>query len=290
MDQVLYVGVDGGGTRCRARIADAAGRVLGEGVAGPANTRLGLERVFGEIRTACRQALDDAGLPRVDLDRLHAGLGLAGLQLTSERERLASRPHPFASMVTASDAHTACLGAHAGEDGAILILGTGSCGCVIAGGESSTVGGWGFQLSDHGSAAVLGRETLRRCLWAHEEIIPPTPLSRAVMSRFDDDIEQAVLWSDTARPGDHAALVKLTFEHALRDDPLALTLIAESAADTTRLIRALLARGAPAVVLMGGLAEAITPYLPAGIRRYLAPARGDALDGALLMVRRNRQT
>ncbi|MFD1331301.1 N-acetylglucosamine kinase, partial [Methylopila musalis] len=32
----LFLGVDGGGTRCRARLADAGGRVLGEGLSGPA--------------------------------------------------------------------------------------------------------------------------------------------------------------------------------------------------------------------------------------------------------------
>ena len=39
----LFLGVDGGGTQCRARLADRAGRILGEGIAGPANIRLGLE-------------------------------------------------------------------------------------------------------------------------------------------------------------------------------------------------------------------------------------------------------
>jgi glucosamine kinase len=32
----LFAGVDGGGTGCRARVEDAAGRVLGIGIAGAA--------------------------------------------------------------------------------------------------------------------------------------------------------------------------------------------------------------------------------------------------------------
>jgi ribulose kinase len=40
----FYIGVDGGGTSCRARIEDAAGHLLGEGAAGPAATRLGTVR------------------------------------------------------------------------------------------------------------------------------------------------------------------------------------------------------------------------------------------------------
>ena len=37
----LLLGVDGGGTRCRARLSDPAGAKLGEATAGPANIRLG---------------------------------------------------------------------------------------------------------------------------------------------------------------------------------------------------------------------------------------------------------
>ena len=40
---LLLLGVDGGGTRCRARLADLTGEVLGEAVTGPANIGLGLQ-------------------------------------------------------------------------------------------------------------------------------------------------------------------------------------------------------------------------------------------------------
>ena len=49
----FFVGVDGGGTGCRARIEDAAGRVLGSGIAGPAALRFGIENALGEVQNAC---------------------------------------------------------------------------------------------------------------------------------------------------------------------------------------------------------------------------------------------
>ena len=58
----LFLGVDGGGTQCRARLADRAGRILGEGVAGPANLRLGLEASLAAVLDAARQCLAEAGL------------------------------------------------------------------------------------------------------------------------------------------------------------------------------------------------------------------------------------
>ena len=280
----LLLGIDGGGTHCRARIADIDGTILGEGEAGPANTRLGLALVFDEIEQATQQALHAAGLPPDTIHQLRAGLGLAGLNLYSEREKTRAYPHPFASIALASDAVIACLGAHKGQDGAVLILGTGSCGCAIVGGKPIMVGGWGLQLSDHASGAALGQAALRRSLLALERVIPATPLSRALMARFLDSPEQAVLWSNTAGPRDYAALAPLVFEYAAQDDPLALALLQKTASDATLLIEALRQRGAPNIALLGGLAEPLRPYLPKEIQAVLNTPQGDALDGALLLA------
>jgi glucosamine kinase len=45
----LFVGVDGGGTGCRARIEDSNGRLLGTGIAGPAALRIGFARAFADV-------------------------------------------------------------------------------------------------------------------------------------------------------------------------------------------------------------------------------------------------
>ena len=52
----LFVGVDGGGTGCRARIEDAKGSLLGSGIAGPAALRIGVDRALAEVEKACRAA------------------------------------------------------------------------------------------------------------------------------------------------------------------------------------------------------------------------------------------
>ncbi|MGB6861418.1 MAG: N-acetylglucosamine kinase, partial [Pseudolabrys sp.] len=59
---VLFVGVDGGGTGCRARIEDAEGSLLGTGIAGPAALRIGVDRALAEVEKACRVGLEEAGL------------------------------------------------------------------------------------------------------------------------------------------------------------------------------------------------------------------------------------
>ena len=74
-----YLGIDGGGTSCRARIEDENGRVLGEASSGPATTRIGLEKAWRSIMEATEAAAALAGLTREDFARMQAGIGLAGI-------------------------------------------------------------------------------------------------------------------------------------------------------------------------------------------------------------------
>jgi len=62
MTDALFLGVDGGGTRCRARLETADGRVLGQGVSGPASMRFGIQAASASILGAAREALAQAGL------------------------------------------------------------------------------------------------------------------------------------------------------------------------------------------------------------------------------------
>lgn len=285
MSEFLFLGVDGGATNCRARIVDSAGIVLGEGSGGTANPYRGLEPAIAEILVATRKALAAAGLPDEAIGDLHAGLGLAGVGQRHEREQVLAHPLPFASLALATDAHTACLGAYGGQDGAILILGTGSCGWAIIGGREHRIGGLGFPISDHGSGAWLGLSTIRRTLLAHDGVEPATALSKAVMGRFDDDTDAAVAWQSTAQPRDYAALAPLVIEHANSGDTLATDLMQSAAAEATLLAEALLSTGVTRLVLMGGLAPHLRPWLSRPLQAKIVEPAGDALDGAILLAR-----
>ncbi len=288
MSEPLFLGIDGGATTCRARIVDRAGETLGEGQAGTANPRYGLEAAFAEILAATRLALGAADQPEAAIAGLHAGLGLAGTGQRRDHEAVLAHPHPFASMALATDAHTACLGAHAGADGAILILGTGSCGWAIVDGTPHRVAGLGFPISDYGSGAWLGLSAIRRALLAHDGVKPGSALAEAIMTRFEDDTDAAVLWQSTALPRDYAALAPLVIEHAAKGDRLAVELMQASAADAAMLADALLAKGTARLALMGGLAPHILPWLPKRLQETVVEPAGDALDGAILLARQSR--
>jgi glucosamine kinase len=282
----LFVGVDGGGTGCRARIEDAAGCPLGTGIAGPAALRLGVDRALVEVEKACRGALAEAGLDADALGSMHAAVGLAGVGRKGVHEQLTARPHPFRSIAYAHDATIACIGAHGGRDGGIVIVGTGSVGFAVVGDREVRIGGYGFPISDEGSGADLGLHAIRLALRAHDERAVGTSLTRDVLMRFHNDPFEAVAWMDRATATEYATFAPLVMRHADAGDPIARRIVRDAAEQIDELVRRLLECGASRVALLGGLASSVQPWLAPDVQRRLVAVEGDAVDGALRLARR----
>jgi glucosamine kinase len=287
MREPLFIGVDGGGSRTRARLRDVDGRMLGEGIAGAGNFRLGLA-AFEEVIKACQAAIDSAGLTGIDLSRIHAGFGLAGAAPEKHRREALGWPHPFGLLDVCSDAYASWLGAFGGADGAILIAGTGSCGLSFTGGKATEVGGLGSEIGDEGSGMAIGRAAIRRSMWALEGYGPMTPLAEAVLAdpRLDGNREKVVVWANTARPADFADFAPLVFDHAEKGDALGTEIIAEAAEDLARLARRLLELGPPPIAMVGSVFDRIRPWIARDIDAVLIKPPGDAADGAILLARR----
>jgi glucosamine kinase len=282
----LFIGVDGGGTGCRARITDADGTTLGAGHSAPAAVRLGIERALAAVLAAAHAACGDAGLPTEALPRMHAVVGLAGIGRKAVLERLKARPHPFRSVVYVNDATIACVGAHGGRDGGIVIVGTGSVALGFSSGREIRVGGYGFPVSDEGSGADLGLRAIRCSLLSCDGRIAPTNLTRAVMERFANDPFEVVAWADSATATDYAHFAPLVMDHAENGDSVAREIVTNAAGEIDSLARRLAERGVSQIALVGGVAPRIAPWLAEDVRRMLVPGEGDAVDGALILARR----
>jgi glucosamine kinase len=286
MSAELFLGIDGGGTRCRARLRDGAGRLLAEAEGEMANVFVDVDAALQAILDVSRAVIGTAGLDSGHLARVHAGFGLAGVVDGRMTARLHAAGLPFASLRVDNDAYAACLGAHGGRDGAIVIAGTGSCGLALIDGDRHTVGGWGFALGDDGSGAAVGRSVLRRALLGHEAILPASPLTERVMMSFGNDPVRLLDWSRTAQSRDYAGFAPLVFEYAAGGDSVGREIADKAGTDIGLLIEALRARGARLVALVGGLSKVIEPYLPAVVIPCLVAPEGDAMEGAILMARR----
>jgi glucosamine kinase len=281
----FYIGVDGGGTSCRARIEDAEGRLLGQGAAGPAATRIGADRSMQAVRTASIAAAIDAGLAPAALADTSAAVGLAGIDRKGAREALLGLPHPFRNVVYATDANVACLGAHRGRDGGIVVVGTGSIGFARVKGRERRIGGYGFPISDEGSGAELGLQAVRLALRAHDGRARPSPFLLEVMRRLGPDAVTLVAWAEQATATEYASLAPVALSHAEAGDPSAEEIVAEAGRHVDVLIRSLVEFGAPRISLLGGLASRLVRWLSPDVLEFLSPPEGDAVAGALLLAR-----
>lgn len=280
----LYLGVDGGASGSRARLVESDGRILGEAHGGPANPRFGLDATTEALVALAQTALEQHGLGQTPLDKVKVGLGLAGVGQLLEQQQMLSWKHPFGGIALATDAHVACLGAHGGANGGVVVVGTGSCGLALPNNIPRQIGGWGFPISDGGSGARIGLRAIRHALEAMDGLVDKTALDEVVLARFDHDGEAAVGWLNTAAPRDYAAFSPFVFDHA--GEAVADAILTDAGMAIGGLVRAVSAAGAQAVYLMGGLAGPLTPFVPSDALALLSQPKGDAMDGALTLIRR----
>ncbi len=280
----LVLGVDGGGTGCRAAVAAARGPILGEGISGPANILTDPERAVNHIYEASLAALGAAGLPVELIGALPALLGLAGNNAAEAVNRITGRL-PFARAVIHSDGLIALQGAFGPGNGALASLGTGTVYLQRVNGAVRQFGGWGFLIGDGGSGARIGQEALRGTLLAHDGVRPMSGLAEDLMARFAGEPGRMLDFARHATPGDFAAFAPDVFAAAGRGDPLARAVIRQAVAEIDEVLDHMLSLSGPIpLCLRGGLRALHAPFLAERHRLRLVEPAGDALEGAISLA------
>lgn len=280
----LLLGIDGGGSKCCAVIADAQGEILGRGMGGSANAYQNLLQTQESIIAATRMALQDAGLPVEALSQLTAGIGLAGVNVPSVFAAMQAWLHPFKKIHLTTDLHIACLGAHQGAEGAVIIAGTGSCGYSFVAGRAQVLGGHGFLLGDNGSGGWMGLTAVKAVLLAVDDLGPQTLLRQMLCEELAVDEAMLVDKLTSASSGDYAKLSRLVFLAAQRQDAVAVGIIREGAAYIDSLAEKLWQAGPGRISLIGGLANYIAPWLTPSVVARLSPPLAQPEVGAVLFA------
>ncbi|MDX8519557.1 N-acetylglucosamine kinase [Mesorhizobium dulcispinae] len=281
----FVLGIDGGGTSCRAALATVDGNVVGRAKSGAANIRTDLTGARANIVEAARQAFLAAGQDPELIPATPAVLGLAGANVGTYRQQLEAIL-PFSKSRVETDAEIALEGAVGSGDGAMAILGTGTAYMARKNGKSRAIGGWGFQVGDQGSGARIGRDLLEQTLLAYDGIRPGSPLTEAMLGVFRNNPEDVVEFTTNAKPGDFGGFAPKVFEHAAKGDLVANWILDKAVADVEASLGALdLADDAP-LCLLGGLAPLYAPRLSARYQALLKAPLDDALGGAVQMAAR----
>ncbi len=297
----VLIGVDGGGTRMRAVIADADGSELGRGEATGAVLTVGRpEEAAAAVAAAVRDAAARAGreLPGAALWAGLAGAGheqaVAAVRGLLERERLAERVH------VGTDAAAAFHAAFPEGPGLLLVAGTGSILWGRApGGGVGRIGGWGRELGDEGSGYALGAAALRAVVRCEDGRGAPTSLRDRVLGALRLSLAaDLVPWAASAAKAEVAALAPLVIEEAERGDAVAEATLDAAARDLADHVGAALERlgpwpAPPSLVLWGGLIAEGGPFrrrVENALGAHAVQLRSGPLDPALGAVALARST
>ncbi|KQY40448.1 N-acetylglucosamine kinase [Rhizobium sp. Root483D2] len=277
------LGIDGGGTSCRAAVAGADGRILGRGKSGAANILTDPDNALAHIVGAATAAFEDAHIAPGEVGSACALVGVAGSNVGDAVHYVTERL-PFAKADIESDGLIALQGALGDKDGAVAILGTGSIYISRQGDAIRYIGGWGFQIGDLGSGARLGHALLQESVLAFDRIHPSSPLTEAVMAEFNNDPREVVEFARAARPGEFGRFAPWVFDHASRQDPVAIALLRSNAQTIDEALDAVVAQGSRRLCLLGGLAPIYRPWLAARHQPLFVEPEADALTGSVALA------
>ena len=204
----LVLGVDGGGTKTLALVADPAGRIVGRGEAGSSNSK----SVGWDAATAALRAAIAAAGAQGPVDA--ACLGMAGADTDAERARLlawlrAEGVARRAQVVHDADIVLAAARPLAEEApwGIALVCGTGSvCAGVSRAGDRRRVGGWGYLLGDEGSGYDIAVRALRRATASADGRLRPTAVLQAALDHWRCASAEALSEALHARPPTRAEM------------------------------------------------------------------------------------
>lgn len=299
-----FLGVDGGGTRVRMVVVNAAGAVVGRGESATGNLHHCEETgVQSHLAEALAQALAPAQLRPADLAA--AFFGMAGVTCASTAERyvqLGRRLGLAAARIEVDhDIRIALAGGLSGRPGIALIVGTGSsCYGRCADGRHQQTGGWGPLVADEGSGYDLGRRAIVAAVRMADGREPETALRGQVyrwlgLAQVNGILKR--LYEDGIERHEIASFAPEVVALAEQGDPAAGRILDTGARALAELVAAnhaqLPTSPAPEVIIAGGLGSAAGGYhdrIVNAIRAAVPSARvQDAertpVEGAALLAR-----
>jgi len=271
------LGIDAGGSKTIALLADGDGRVLADGHAGSANLQtegeLQVEKVLHDVieqATRGHHVRPDAvclGMAGVDRDtdyRVISGI----------MRRLGFR----AKAVIVNDALIALVAGAGTNPGVVIISGTGSIAYGVSQrGVAARAGGWGPTLGDEGSGYWIGRRALEAVMRAADGRGSHTALTALVLAHFSLARPEGLVSEIYHQPEGRKAIASLAplVDQARADGDAAAAEIMTAAADelvraAASVIARLEMRGEQFPVMLAGSLLKHSGWLAAGVTQRMA--------------------
>ena len=238
----FVIGVDGGGSKTTAVLADGRGREIGRGNAEACNYQVvGLEPAKAAILSAIQSAFQTAGIPCQPVKVVC--LGLAGTGRPEDRtwvEEFVRQNNLAARLTIANDGQLLLWAGTPDGWGVGLVSGTGSIAYGRStDGHEARAGGWGYLMGDEGSGYAIGRAALQAVAQATDGRGAATSLTRRILAHwkltFPGDLVAKVYRGGIGRV-EIAELSALVFEESLTGDASAQRIEAQAGRDLATML------------------------------------------------------
>ena len=248
-------GVDGGGTKTTAICCSPDGKEIARRVFGPFNLNSIGTQAFESILNELVSFLDETGYCRA------LCIGAAGItnnRVSECAEAVLSKTRiPYKLLGDFEIAHTGALD---GNEGIILIAGTGSvCYGKNKDGKTAMAGGWGHLIGDAGSGYGIGRDALSAVARMYDGYGEPTILKDMIAREFCLDTQEKIVSHVYSNDKSAvAALSPLVEKACTSGDPVAMEIVRTNAEALVQLVKTVSSRlglTSCKVALLGGLLE-----------------------------------
>jgi N-acetylglucosamine kinase-like BadF-type ATPase len=236
-----FLGVDIGGTKSHALIADERGTALGFSIGGPGNYEgVGYEGLVGTIQTIIQQALDAAGIDKGSLSG--AGFGVAGYDWPSERRLILAAVDTLGLTCPLEVVNDTIIGLLAGTNegwGVAVVAGTGeNCWGWNRARQMGRVTGNGSWLGEYGGAGTVVYKAVQEVSKAWSLRGPETALTQAFINRTgatgEADLLEGLSVGKYVMSADDAPLV---IKIAESGDPVAQNILRWAGLELAELIK-----------------------------------------------------
>jgi len=292
-----FVGVDAGGTHCRASLYDDNGSAISIGNAGGANVFSDFVSAMQQISLAIDLAINSSKLS-IDKKSLIVGAGCAGGQTKQAQQNLMQWKSPYKHFFMMSDLHASCLAANSGQDCVILITGTGSSIAHYHKGYATQYGGHGFIHGDEASGAWLGLCAIQLLLKSYDKLVQDQPFCSAISqaiglhcksttntNKHSANIDYILTHFKSRLASDYAKLAPVIIGLHRSGNVTANELVSQGVDYLySILISNSLHCGAP-IFMTGGLATTYRPLLEQKLGQAVHLMQRPAQDGAMIFAK-----
>jgi glucosamine kinase len=278
------IGVDGGGTGTRVRLARADGTQLAQATSGPSGLAHGIAKAWSAINDAASKAFAAIGVAQVPFASSAIGLGLAGVHNKEWAAQFVVANPGYAALALDNDGVTTLIGAHLGRPGVIVAVGTGSVGeSLLPDGSQREVSGWGFPAGDEASGGWMGLRAIGHIEQVLDGRKPASDFASAVIDACGGNRDAIQSWLGQATQTTYAGLARIVIAHG-ETDPVARTILEDAGREVATMAAALDPSGMLPVALCGGLGEPLRRYLPGALLARVTAPQGDSANGALRLI------